>query len=338
MSNLEPILHPITISQVIINFAAKYGIDKETCLLGTGITEENLSEGEAYITRSQEVRLIENLILALPSEPALGFRLGLQYNISMFGVWGFALRTSRTLREAISVAIRYIPLSTAYCQFRLIEEDKQLGVIIDADEVPDSVRQFLLERDMATGINLLKELSLSGTGFSSFEFKGEAPSYADYFEQVLGCFPVFNSSRNAMFVSSDDADKVLPTYDAQLVRMMKEQCEQQLKLRQQSGISGQVRQKILGPLGLVATIDEVASALAMSTRNLRRKLEAEGTNFKNLLDNERHASAQALLKSSDMKLDELAFHLGYTDAASFARAFRRWQGCSPGEYRKQEQF
>lgn len=336
MSEIEPILHPIVIGQVMINFAAKYDIDKETCLLGTGISDEQLADGEALITRAQEMRLVENIILALPTEPALGFKLGLQYNVATFGVWGFALRTSRTLRDAISVAIRYLPLSTAYSRLHLIENDDFIGVVVDADQIPSALRQFLLERDMATSINLLNELSLSGVGYSRLELKGDRPSYADYIEEAFGVQPVFNSSKNIMYISKVDADKSLPTYDAQLVHLMKNQCQQQLKLRQQSGITGQVRQQILGPLGLVASLDDVSSALAMSTRSLRRKLESEGTTFKQLLDSERQSSALQLLKNSDMKLEELAFHLGYTDTASFARAFRRWQGCSPGEYRKSD--
>src|SRR5690625_1340449 len=87
MPNLETNLHPIVISQVMINFAASFGIDKDTCLLGTGISEAQLYDGEALISRSQEMQLIENLILALPNEPALGFKLGLQYSVSTFGVW-----------------------------------------------------------------------------------------------------------------------------------------------------------------------------------------------------------------------------------------------------------
>jgi len=68
-------------------------------------------------------------------------------------------------------------------------------------------------------------------------------------------------------------------------------------------------------------------------RSLRRKLEHEGTTFKNLLDKERELCALQLLENSGMKLDELALHLGYTDAASFSRAFRRWRGSHPGSPR-----
>lgn len=334
MSISEELLHPVVISQVMINFAANLGVDKDTCLLGTGIAEETMLDSEALIGRSQELRLLENIILALPDEPALGFRLGQQYSVATFGIWGFALRTCRTLRDAANLAMRYLPLSTAYCRMSIVEEGDYFGVMMDPEPIPYHLRQFLLERDMATGINLLKELSLAGVKVVAAELQGEQPEYANLVEQACGIAPRYNQPRNAMLVKRADADRPLPTYDAHLVRMLDDQCRQQLEIRQVVGVKGMVRHQLLGDLGLVASLDEVAKALAMSPRSLRRKLEQEGTSFRNLVDEERYQIAQQLLTGSDMKLDELAIHLGYTDTASFTRAFRRWAGCSPGEYRK----
>ncbi|MBK1888247.1 MULTISPECIES: AraC family transcriptional regulator [Marinobacter] len=334
MINADPILHPIVISQVMINFAASLGVDKDACLQGTGITDEALMDGEALIARDQEMRLIENLILALPDTPALGLKLGMQYNVATFGIWGFALSTSRTLRDAAKTAIRYLPLSTAYCRLYSFDEDGFFGIGLDPASIPPHVRQFLLERDLATGVNLVRELSLSGLAISKAEFEGLEPAYSGFIEEVLGVNPAYNSQRNAIMVAGLAADKPLPTFNARLVRMLNDQCRLQLEQRQTSGLSGLVRQQILGPLGLVATLDEVASALAMSSRSLRRKLEQEGTSFRALVDEERRQTATQILSGSDMKLDELAIHLGYTDTASFTRAFRRWMGVSPGEYRK----
>lgn len=87
----------------------------------------------------------------------------------------------------------------------------------------------------------------------------------------------------------------------------------------------------------MASVDRVAQVLALSTRGLRRKLDAEGTSFRQIVEEERRQLAEQLLANSQMTLDEMAVHLGYSDTASFTRAFRRWLGVSPGEYRKQRQ-
>lgn len=318
----------------MINFAVRQGVDRETCLLGTGIVEEDLQAADGLITRAQEMRLIENLILALPDTPALGFRIGLQYSVSTFGIWGFALRTSRTLRDATALALRYLPLSTAYCKMQTFVEGDDFGVAFDPDDIPRHLRQFLLERDLATGLNLFKELSLAGFDVQAIELKGEPLPYASCFEELSGVRLTFNRPRNALVILREDADRPLPTFDPHLVQVLDHQCRQQLERRQTGGFAGQVRQQLLGPLGLVASLDEVARSLAMSRRSLRRKLDQEGTSFRKLLEEERRQLALQLLENSAMKLDELAIHLGYTDTASFTRAFRRWMNCSPGEYRK----
>ena len=334
MPKKDPILHPVAIPQVMINFAANHGIDQDTCLQGTDITEETLLDSEALITRNQEMRLIENLILALPDVPALGFKLGMQYNISTFGIWGFALRTSRTLRDAATRALQYLPLSTAYCRIYSFEDAVHYGICMDPEPIPPHLRQFLLERDMATGLNLMRELSLAGVSITAAEFQGNPPEYVNLIEKLSGIKATYNSPRNAMMIPISYMDKPLPTFDANLVRMLDEQCLMQLQRRHTTGLAEQVRKQLLGPLGLVAPLDEVAKALALSPRSLRRKLEQEGSSFRLIVEEERRQIALQLLTCSNMILDELAIHLGYTDTASFTRAFRRWMGCSPGEYRK----
>lgn len=337
MSEFENSLHPVAISQVMIGFAASQGVDRETCLLGTGISEQALHDGEALVTRAQEMRLVENLMLALPDVPALGFQLGLQYNLATFGIWGFALRTSRTLREALARAMRYLPLSTAYCHVYRIDEGEHFGIGMDAEAIPHHLRQFLLERDMATAVHLLRELSLSSIGIAALEFRSLPEGHGPAIRDMCGLTPGAPGERNAILVDAELADRPLATYDPHLVRMLDDQCRQRLERLQTGNLAGQVRQKLHGPLGLVASLDEVARELALSPRSLRRKLDQEGTSFRTLVEDERRQLALQLLSASDMKLDELAIHLGYTDTASFTRAFRRWMGCSPGEYRQNQQ-
>ncbi len=330
------ILHPIAISQVMIHFAASHGLDRDSCLLGTGIDPPQLQEAEALISREQELRLLENIVLALPHVGAIGFRLGLQYNVSTFGIWGFALRTSRSLFEALQHALRYLPLSTAYCRMQVLEEDGLLGISMNPDEIPRHLRQVLLERDMATAINLIRELSLTGLQVRQIEMQIREPDHAAEIAELCGITPRFGSARNALWLPGDAARTPLSTFDPHLVRLLEDQCRQQLERRQQGGLRGLVRGQLLGPLGLIASLEDVAEALAMSPRSLRRKLEAEGSSFRQILEEERRLLARRLLDATQMTLDEMAIHLGYADTASFSRAFRRWHTLSPGEYRRRQ--
>ena len=334
MSTHEEQLHPAAVSQVMINFALHRGMDRASCLLGTGISEEALSSAEGMVSREQEMRLIENMMLAMPDGLAMGFELGLQYSLATFGVWGFALRTSKTLRDAVLIGIRYLPLSTVYCKVALIDEGDEFGISLDSSVISPHLREFLLERDMATTINLIKELSLSGFGIKKLQFAGQPSIDATLIEKLCGIKPVFFAQKNSITVSRAEADLPFANYDAGLVLLLEEQCRLRMQRISVSGVSGRVRQKLLGDLGLSSSLDDMAVALAMSPRTLRRKLEQEGASFRDIVDEERKQIAMQLLENSSMKMDDLAAHLGFMDSGGFVRAFRRWLSCSPSEYRE----
>ncbi len=333
MKTLAAVFHSLAISQVMLNFARRHGIDSETCLRGIEIDEAQFHNADALITAEQEMRLIENLRQALPNVPALGFTLGLQYNVSTFGTWGFTLRTSRNFREAIEKALRYIPLSTAYCSFSTAVEGEKFVIIADERHIPANLRTFLLERDLGTAINLAQELNLAEQPVERLEFTGPPPSYAEEMATLAGIPIHYHASRNAIIGALKDLQKPLPTFDEHLARTMEDQCQQLLERRQIGGVAGRVRQCLLGDLGLLASLEDVAKHLHVSARSLRRKLDGEGCSFRSILEESRRGLAEQLLTTTTMKLDELAMHLGYAETASFTRAFRRWHGMSPGKFR-----
>src|SRR5690606_5551943 len=84
----------------------------------------------------------------------------------------------------------------------------------------------------------------------------------------------------------------------------------------------------------VITQEAVADQVGLSVRNLQRRLKTLGTTYQNLLDESRQALAMRLVESSDTPLYEIAFMVGYAEPSAFYKAFRRWTGSTPGEYRQ----
>lgn len=328
------LMHPATIAQVMVNFANRFGIDTPTCLLGSGIAPEELSRPNTWLSRSQEIQLLENLLTNLPDKPALGFELGLQYNLATFGIWGFAIRTCPTLADAIKQALRYLPLSTAYCRFSTFQTRETLTITADPSAIEPHLQQFLLERDLGTSLNLLGEMGLHGIPVKRLEFKNLPESHRTRIAELTGIQAGSGYSANAIVLDRRMTELTLPTYDAHLLRVFEDQCARQLRMRQVDGVVGQVRQLLLGSLGMVCSLEDVALALALSPRSLRRRLNDEGHSFRDVLETERKQLAAHLLSSHSMTQDEMALHLGYSDTASFTRAFRRWYACSPGDYRR----
>ena len=99
-------------------------------------------------------------------------------------------------------------------------------------------------------------------------------------------------------------------------------------------VSGQVRQRLRNhDIRDLPTLNQMAQTLHMSSATLRRRLSEEGTAFQQLKDHCRMEQAALLLQQAELSIREIAEQVGYTEASTFHRAFKKWQGTTPGAYR-----
>ncbi|EPL3194736.1 helix-turn-helix domain-containing protein, partial [Acinetobacter baumannii] len=113
------------------------------------------------------------------------------------------------------------------------------------------------------------------------------------------------------------------------------QCEAELSaLGERRRLAMRVRDILSNSEQHYLSIENVAEYLHMSDRTLKRQLAAEGTSFSTLVDEVRYRHATSLLSRTDYSLEQIADELGYSDVANFSRAFKRWSGRSPSNWRK----
>jgi AraC-like DNA-binding protein len=98
-------------------------------------------------------------------------------------------------------------------------------------------------------------------------------------------------------------------------------------------IAERVRRYLRKNVGRPNSLDDAATQLRMSVATLRRRLNNEGISFQKLKDDVRRDMSINLLVESDMRLEELAGRVGFLEVSAFHRAFRRWTGCAPSDYR-----
>ena len=100
-------------------------------------------------------------------------------------------------------------------------------------------------------------------------------------------------------------------------------------------MSGQVRDLLLRDPSRMPGQEQVAAALDVSVRTLRRQLDAEGTSFRAVVDQTREDLAEELLATAGCTVAQVARRLGYAEASSFVHAFRRWKGVSPRRWARE---
>jgi AraC-like DNA-binding protein len=331
----ELVRRPIISAQLLARVGTERGISLDRCLANTGIDAAALANPETEIVAAQELQLIRNLLRALGPVPGLGLDVGLRYHLSSYGIWGFALISSSTLRSAARLAVSYLDLSYSFCKFRLKHSGPDLLIVLDGCDLPADLYQFLVERDFAAWANAAWEMRPGGFPASAAQFMFPKPTYAWRFEKIAGVFPRFDAPLNAVLLDAESLDAPLPQANSQMARLCEEQCRGLLARRRvRGGLAGQVRDRLLRKPSAMPSIDVVADELHIASRSLRRRLAAEGTSYRALLDEVRQALAEELLLSAHMKLSEIAERLGYAEPAPFITAFKRWKGVSPDRYRR----
>lgn len=319
----------------ILVTARRHGLDPVACLAGTGLTAGDLEDPDTEVYARQELTMLRNLIARVGDRPGLGMETGMQYNLADTGIFGYALMASPTFGDAIEVACRYAALTDSYLCLNGPEVSAtEAAIAFDDSAVPADVRRFVLERDFAIMLRLLPVLL--GANRTPLTVRMEI---ADL-QLPVGTVEVENltvvvvdSSRSALVFPVELVNQPMPAADAQTAAICVRQCEELLNRRTtRRGMSAAVRVRMVQDSTAIPAMAVVAKELCITERTLHRRLAAEGTSFRALLDEVRATLAGELLRSG-LTVEQTAHRLGYSETAAFTRAHVRWNGQPPSALR-----
>ncbi|WP_199433197.1 AraC family transcriptional regulator [Qaidamihabitans albus] len=316
---------------LLVDFASELGIPAERVLRGTGIGADAVRDPLAQVEAHQELAVVRNLLRASGADPAaLGLAAGQRYHATSYGIWGYAVISSGTVRDAVEVALRYVELTFVFCVPELRDGTDLAQLCCHDEAVPADVRPFLLTRDMAAIFTLIRELL--GTPLPARAVRLRLPEPADVapYADVFGTVPEFGGESSGVVFPRELLARRMPQANEHTAALCEQQCRELLtRRRERTGVARLVRDRLLAAEGLRSDMDSIAAGLGMTGRTLRRRLAAEGTSYRALVDEVREAFAEELLATRALSVEQIAYRLGYAEASSFIHAFNRWKGTSP---------
>ena len=317
----------------VANVAARWNVPRTALLAEIGVTSESLEDPSTRIPWDDFVALVDRA-RRVTGEPGFGLFLGLHARVSAYGYLGFAAMTARVLREALELVVRFGPTQTTAIRLRLDRRGSSAILTIEEDASLGAARESIL---YATSVGLWR----MGNTITGRDLVGEAdfafpePPFAARLEPVIG--PPgrvrYDQDDNRLIFPSEQLEWPLTLSDPAAMRLAREQCERELNLlSRKTSLASKVAARIVDGAGDVRPLETIARDLAMSTRTLKRRLADEGASYKGLLEERRKLRSFELLRS-DLTVDTVAERLGYSDAANFTRAFRRWTNKTPRQFR-----
>jgi AraC-like DNA-binding protein len=309
------------------------GIDPAPLFRSAGVDPATLGVPGKRVSTRTALRL-QRIVDEAIGDPALGLDVASQMQGTALHALGYAWLASATLGEAFRRFARYARVVSELWSLDIEESPTgaRVSFVFPVGELrrPDWIHDWL-----AAGAVRLSRL-ICGDAFAPLEvaLPRERPADAAPFEQWFRAPIGWQAPQASLVCGAGDFSRELPTGNPEVAAATERLALEYLARLDRSDTVTQVRRRIGDrlPSG-VPSHEEVARALALSPRTLTRRLEEAGTSFTAIVDETRRALAEQYLARTEYSVAEVAYLVGFAEASSFNRAFRRWTGRAPGEAR-----
>jgi AraC-like DNA-binding protein len=331
----QRIFAPFKIATVIDTVAGR-GIAAEAVLERTGLTPGEVRDPHTLTSIGQYLTACENIVAA-GATFADAFAIGSRLHLSAYGMYGYALMCSPTMRDFFDFAVRYQPLATPAVRLQWRAEG-QVAIWqfreIYRDMMSSDVRTFLVRQQMKMTFTHIRDTAGADNLPVRALFAIPEDEHAGGDARALSCDCLYDQTANELHYPIGILDQT-PELGNRLTRiMMEETCERLIgQSRLSSGWSGEVYQLLLNAPSQFPSMATVAAQLGLQERTLRRRLAAEGTSYDLIVDDVRRKLAIEYLQMTRMSVDDVAWKVGFSDSSNLRRAVRRWTGKTVGELR-----
>lgn len=307
------------------------GVDSSRILQSVGIPAVLTNDPMNRLRLSTLTRLFRACV-EVTNNPYFGLTVARFIHISNLHALGYALAASSTLMNFCLRLERY---------FRLVSQNAEVTVLESSTDVTLCVRQLVNvsaeTEDAMMGFVILAMRHLYKPDFNPLRVALHHPMPFDGGTPYETMFraPVSFSVPTAMLVfAKSDMEQPLAGACAELAQLNDNLATSYMVRLSKDDVVNTVRQRIVEylPSGDCSR-EKVASILCMSPTTLQFKLSNHGTNFHELLDSIRRELALSYVQQSALSITEITFLLGFSDTSNFTRAFKRWEGVSPTDFR-----
>lgn len=326
---------PSTIAAYTIAIAAalkQSGIDPQEVFTACELPIQTLTDPMHRLS-NKEVNLLFSESIQRTGNPTFGLLVGEAVHPGNLHALGYALMSSTTLRDFCERLKNYFRIASQNAVIHTEENGSEFTLIT---QTPSSDVCWETQDAYSSLIVRFVRFNFNDFSFNSMDLMRPDPGelrqrYEDYFRCPIN----YGSDQLAFRFNVTDMDLPLPGASRELTQLHDQTTMQYLKKLEKADVVNRVRTTVVEDLASHAlTKQHVADRLCMSSRSLQMKLAAQGTSFQEILDSTRKSLAIAYMEQCKTTITEAAYLLGFSEVNNFTRAFKRWTGKSPREFRQ----
>jgi AraC-like DNA-binding protein len=303
-----------------------------TALRAAGLKPTAASE-QAWLPLEEYAQLFSRAV-QLAREPALGLLCGAAAIEPSFDVVGTLVAHTPTLRHAIEAAEQFHPLIIEGAALHFEDRAGRVQLRCEFPRTAPTLDRALAELGAAGLSRMLRAFAVEPEAIHSVSFVHATPDYRSVYREMFAGRERFDQAINGLEFASSVLDRPNPHYQPELLALLRAQAERGLdRLAKAPSFVTQVEMALRRqPLGAMPDMKPIARELGMSTRSLRRRLEEEGTSFREVTRAALEAAARSMLRHPGWTVQATSHALGFGHVTTFHRAFKRWTGLTPQEY------
>lgn len=333
-NDLESLSHSMLGLAGLFDEMAGQGVSREALLAGSGIQPEALDDPAARMSHEQKLHLFRN-VQRLSREPGVGLRIGQRQRLSDFGVYGYALSSSATFGEGIAFGIKHIKLAGPVLE-KSFRVESGVAIFEGHDVIALGELLPLISEYWFSSMNMLIGRVLERP-FRAYRLMlpYPAPAHAALYLPVFKCPVEFNTGVMQWHFDAAQLAEPMPNANPITADMCAKFCERMMQSLggNEPDLVRAIRLACLNSVGGFPDVEQMAERLHVSPRTLHRRLVDAGTGYQEILNDVRCRLAQEFLRNTGLSVEEIAARTGFSDASNFRKAFRKWTGELPVDYR-----
>ena len=316
----------------VLAAAERAGVPRERLLAQAGIAPAELAHERWPI---DHITRLWRAAAHCTQDAGFGLKAGAMVGPGSFNVVSYLLQSAPSLRGAIGVVQQYQRLISDGGRFQVIVGAQAGWVVYHPRQGALAFSPHQIEAVLAAVVAFSRWVTGRAVRPLQVQFSQPRVGPLAGYREAFGCPVAFEQAFSGVLLDNALLDAPLPQADAQLARLHHQYAAQRLAVLSQGGaLAQELRAWIAAALqGRVPTRAEAAQAMGLSERTLARRMRAQQLSFSALLDAVRREAALQALAESGRPLAEICQALGYAEPSVFWRAFRRWTGCTPAQWR-----
>lgn len=325
-----PIL-PMRYARHFSRFMESQGINPAAFLEGTLITKERLLDSDGFLSMTEILSVLSKAQKLLDDELA-PFQFGQSLDIIKHGLLGHSLLCQHDIKQLLNTNISYLRVCLPLMDIQFHQNGTQFSIQLEDTWDLGNLRTFIVK------IYLGSIYALTSLVCRNFSFTFDFPTTLsnDEWRRLLRNAQVqFGADMNrvSMKITGQNQSKP-PDEDNIADHLAIATSKKNLETESTINVLVKVRQQITNNPGRDSTLERVAQQLGMCARSVRRHLNMAGFSFQDIRNEVRETFATRYLIDTSLPLEKIAERLGYSDQASFTKAYRGWTGKTPGIVRR----